>query len=124
MKQVTLDYIFRTSSTILYKRLTTPSDLSEWFADDVSVRKGIYEFKWNGTIQPAIMKIDRKNLTVQYKWLDKDKEFLEFRIEKSTLTKDLTLYITDFIEDTEDIEDAVEFWNNIIVRLKRKLGVK
>ncbi|MBN2891313.1 MAG: SRPBCC domain-containing protein [Bacteroidales bacterium] len=123
MKKVTLDYIFRTSSNILFKRLSTPSGLSEWFADDVTIKDETFFFKWNGSERDATIKLDRKALCVKFEWNDKEDEFLEFNIEKSNMTKDLTLYVTDFVEDDEDKNDALELWDNIIGQLKTKLGV-
>lgn len=123
MKQVTIDYIFSTSASILFKRLSTPSGLSEWFADDVNVKNDIYNFRWNKTEQPAKLKIDRKDLCVKINWLEDDKDFLKFNIEKSSMSKDITLYITDFVEDNEDLAEAFELWDSTITRLKRKLGV-
>lgn len=123
MKEVTIDYIFRTTSKILFKRLSTPSGLSEWFADDVMVKGDNYSFKWKDYSQEAKHVSDRKKLCVRFDWLDDDKEFLEFRIDESSMSKDITLYITDFVEDDEGEEEAREFWDNTINRFKRKLGI-
>lgn len=123
MKQVTIDYIFRTSSTILFKRLSTASGLSEWFADDVSVDKGIFTFRWKDTQQSARIIKDNKKLVVRFEWLEDEKEYLEFSIEKSDLSKDITLYITDFVEDDEDENDARDLWESTIQQFKRKMGL-
>lgn len=124
MQKVVIDYIFRTTPNILFKRLSTPSGLSEWFADDVMVNNGTYTFKWKDHSQSANYITDRKKLCIKFDWLDDDKEFLEFKIEESSISDDITLYITDFVEDDEDDEDAREFWDNIIKRFKRKIGLK
>ncbi len=124
MNKIILDYIFRTSPNILFKRLSTASGLSEWFADDVSVKNEVYTFKWNGHVQSGMIKIDRKALIVKIIWIDDDKEYLEFRLEKSNMSKDLTLYITDFIDEDEDIDDLKNLWESSIDKLKTKLGIK
>jgi len=124
MQKVTLDYIFRTTPKILFKRLSTPSGLSEWFADDVLINNGTYTFKWKNNSQVANYNIDKRNLSIKLDWLDEDKEYLEFRIEESDMSKDITLYVIDFIEDDEDIEDAAAFWDDIISRFKIKLGIR
>ncbi|MBN2663620.1 MAG: hypothetical protein JXR68_08210 [Bacteroidales bacterium] len=124
MQKVTIDYIFRTTPNILFKRLSTPSGLSEWFADDVMVNNGTYTFKWKDHSQMANYITDRKKLCIKLDWLDEDKEYLEFKIEESSISDDITLYITDFVEDDEDEDDAREFWDNVINRFKRKIGLK
>ena len=124
MKQVTLDYIFKTSSKMLFKRLSTPSGLSEWFADDVTVRDGEYTFKWKDNFQTAKYQIDRRKQCIKFDWIDEDKEFLEFKIEESTISDEITLLITDFIEDYEDEDDGRDFWDDLIKRFKQKIGLK
>lgn len=123
MKQVTIDYIFRTSETLLFKRLSTASGLSEWFADDVNVDNGIFTFRWKDTQQSARIVIDNKKYVVRFEWLEAEKKYLEFLIEKSNLSKDITLYITDFVEDDEDESDARDLWENTIQQFKRKMGL-
>ncbi len=39
-----LEYTFNTSPNFLYPRLSTPEGLSEWFADDVNLKRGKYTF--------------------------------------------------------------------------------
>ena len=39
-----LEYIINTSPTILFNCLSTPSGLSEWFADDVNIKNDRYTF--------------------------------------------------------------------------------
>ncbi len=124
MKKVVLDYIFPTSPTLLYKRLSTASGLNEWFADNVTVNEDKFIFKWQNYEQEAMIKNDRKKMCIKFDWLDEDKEFLQFNLAKSDMSKATTLYITDFVEDDESEEDAREFWDNLIKRLKRKLGIK
>ncbi len=123
MQKVKIDYIFRTSPSMLFKRLSTPSGLSEWFAEDVSVSNDVYTFKWKNYSQAAKFSADRKKFCIKFDWLDEDKEFLIFEIEQSKMSQDVTLYITDFVEDDETIDDAREFWDNLIQRFKHKIGL-
>ena len=39
-----VEYVIRTSANILYEFLTTPSGLSEWFADDVNILGDLFLF--------------------------------------------------------------------------------
>ena len=118
-----LEYPIHSSINILFDRLSTLSGLSEWFADDVNVnREGIYTFSWEGSEQQATLISKKKNQHVRFKWLDSDEEYFEFLIQVDELTNDISLIVTDFAEDDEDKEDAVQLWNLQIDNLKKIIG--
>ena len=111
------------SINILFDRLSTLSGLSEWFADDVNVdREGIYTFTWEGSEQQATLVSKKKNNHVRFKWLGSDDEYFEFLIQVDELTNDISLIITDFADDEEDKEDAVQLWDLQIDNLKKIIG--
>lgn len=119
-----LEYNFRTSPSILFKRLSTASGLNEWFAEEVEVNEKIFIFGWNDTFQKAEMTHKKKLKYVRFHWLeDKDpKTYFEFKINSHELTKEVALIITDFAQKTE-IEDQKTLWNAQIKKLKRILGL-
>lgn len=123
MQNVTIDYVFKTSPKILFKRISTASGLSEWFADDVIVNNGVFTFKWKDYEQSAKYVTDRKNLSIRFNWIDDDKNYLEFKIEESNISDEVCLFITDFIEDDETEDDARELWDHLIKNFKRKIGL-
>ena len=45
--------IFIASVKLLYHYLSTEQGLSEWFADKVDLKDGIYHFSWGATEQKA-----------------------------------------------------------------------
>ena len=57
-----IEYDFQASPQLLFQYLSTPSGLSEWFADNVNSRGEDYTFIWDDTeeyaklIQKKIMK--------------------------------------------------------------------
>ena len=53
LTKYTLEFPINSSVNILYKRLSTPSGLSEWFADDVMINDKIFTFFWDGSNQKA-----------------------------------------------------------------------
>jgi uncharacterized protein YndB with AHSA1/START domain len=124
MKKIELEYILNTSPKILYSRLSTPSGLAEWFADDVNLHENVFTFHWNRSEQQAELLGRKRNEYVKFKWLeDEDPEaYFEFRLTKHELTGELALIITDFIEEDE-VEDASELWNKQIDELKHTLGI-
>ena len=118
-----LEYPIHSSINILFDGLSTLSGLSEWFADDVNVnREGIYTFTWEGSEQQATLVSKKKNNHVRFKWLGSDEEYFEFLIQVDELTNDISLIVTDFADDEEDKEDAVQLWDLQIDNLKKIIG--
>ena len=118
-----LEYIFNTSPNFLYSRLSTPEGLSEWFADDVNLRKGKYHFVWEGAEHEASVVQKKLNKFIRYHWEDDDDPefYFEFRIRTVELTGEVALLITDFAEEDE-IDDAKLLWQSQIDELKHILG--
>jgi uncharacterized protein YndB with AHSA1/START domain len=123
MVQIELEYILKVSPKLLYNRLSTASGLAEWFADDVCIKDNIFTFMWEGSEEKAEL-ISRKQLSsVKFKWLDReDDAFFEFRIENHELSNEITLYITDFVDEDEK-EEAIILWEAQINNLKNILGI-
>jgi uncharacterized protein YndB with AHSA1/START domain len=121
-----LEYVINTAPKLLYARLTTPSGLSEWFADDVHIKGQNFIFIWNKAEQEAKVISKKTNEFVRFKWLDDEEEddeaYFEFLIAKEELTGDVALIITDFIEE-ENIAESTKLWDNQISILKRAIGV-
>ncbi len=123
MMKYELEYPINSSINILFDRLSTLSGLSEWFADDVNVnREGVYTFSWEGSEQQATLVSKKKNEHVRFKWLGSDEEYFEFLIQVDELTNDISLIVTDFADDDEDREDAVQLWDLQIDNLKKIIG--
>ena len=124
MEKYELEFPFKTSSNLLYKRISTASGLGEWFADDVRVKGDKFTFVWDGHEQIATLTEKKKNERVRFCWEDAEDEdtFFEFAIRKNSLTGDNALIITDFAEDEDDKEDAVQLWDNQVSKLKTILG--
>ena len=119
-----LEYIFNTTLNILYSRLSTPEGLSEWFADNVNLRKSKYTFIWEGSEQEASVIQKKANKFIRFHWDDDEEEdsFFEFRIHTDELTGELALMITDFAEEDEK-DDAIDLWDSQISELKHAIGL-
>ncbi|MCF8225407.1 MAG: SRPBCC domain-containing protein [Bacteroidales bacterium] len=123
-KKYELEYTLNTSPNVLYNRLSTPAGLAEWFADDVNLRDGMYTFIWNGVEQVAEVLSKKDNRHIRFKWVDEDEDtFFEFKIQKDELTGDLALMITDFTNDEDDKDDAVDLWDTQIAELRHAIGL-
>lgn len=118
-----LEYVVRTSAGILYELLTTPSGLSEWFADDVNIRDGVFTFFWDGSEQKAKLIGFKEEKYVRLQWLDKpDGTYFEFRIERDELTGDISLMIVDFAEEGSDQQTSKRLWDSQVNKLLNVLG--
>ncbi len=118
----TLEFPVRCSPGILYEFLITPAGLQEWFADVVDERDGVYSFAWDGTIEKAELIDSEEAKFVRFRWdyMTKD-EYFEWRIEKSEVTNQTILVITDFAEKKE-IKDQSQLWEYQVKDLFHRLG--
>ncbi|GAB5551469.1 MAG: START-like domain-containing protein [Saprospiraceae bacterium] len=119
----TNEYLFRASPTILYQFLTTPSCLIRWFCDEVDINGSTYSFFWEGSEEVADLVHDSEDELLRFKWEDADDpdEFLEFKIEKSPVTGETILEVTDYCDDDE-LEDQKALWDSQINKLKTETG--
>lgn len=122
MKKFELEFHIRSSVNILFNSLSTPSGLSEWFADDVNCTKDTFTFIWDGSEQDAKLLTISNNYFIKFRWLDyPENTFFEFRIEVDEITNDVILKVTDFAEEDE-IEESKDLWTSQINTLMKNLG--
>jgi uncharacterized protein YndB with AHSA1/START domain len=121
-KEFKIEYEIKSSPRILYSFLSEPNGLTQWFADDVSVRDQVYTFTWDDEQQTAKLLAIKENKLVRFRWIDDDPQyFFEMEILQDELTNDVALAITDFAtEDT--ITERKQIWDNQIEYLISVLG--
>jgi uncharacterized protein YndB with AHSA1/START domain len=122
--KIELEYLIRTSDSILYNCLSTPSGLEEWFAPEVHIRGEVYTFLWEGEEKKALLASKKKEQFVRFEWEDEeDKQcnFFEMRIKIDEMTGEVALLITDFAEEGEE-DDQKMLWDEAIEELKRHIG--
>lgn len=122
-KSFTIEYDFHASPQLLFQYLSTPSGLSEWFADNVNSRGERFTFIWDDSEENAIL-LQKKNYDkVRFQWENDEGEdyYFEFKIQVDEITKDVSLIITDFSEDDE-LEESKMLWDNLVSDLKQVLG--
>ena len=117
-----LDYTLNTSPNFLYSRLSTPEGLSEWFADNVNLKKGKFSFIWEGAEQEASVIQKKANKFIRFQWDEDEEAYFEFKIHTDELTGDVALLITDFAEENEK-DDAIDLWDTQISELKHAIGL-
>jgi uncharacterized protein YndB with AHSA1/START domain len=120
-----IEFPINSSPQLLYQYISTPSGLSEWFADNVNSRGEYFTFIWNDSQEKARLASKKTGEKVKFKWVDdnnKDTEyFFELNILVDELTKDVSLMVVDFATQDE-IEEASQLWQNQISDLKHVIG--
>ncbi|NRB61215.1 MAG: SRPBCC domain-containing protein [Winogradskyella sp.] len=120
-----MEFVIQASPSLIYQYISTPSGLSEWFADNVNSRGELFTFIWDGSEEQAKLLSKKSGERVKYRWVADEEDgasyFFEIRIQVDEITKDVSLMITDFAEDDE-VEEAKMLWDNQISSLKQVLG--
>lgn len=120
-----MDFLLKTSIKSLDNMVSTPSGLSEWFADDVNIKDDVYTFIWDGSEEEARLITKKNNSKVRWQWIEDEEEgldtYFELRYETDPMTKSVILTLTSFAEPDE-VEESRFLWEEQINQLKRKLG--
>lgn len=120
-----LEFPINSSPQLLYQYISSPSGLSEWFADNVNSRGEFFTFIWNDSEEKARLTSKKSGEKVKFRWVDennKDTDFyFEMRILEDEITKDVSLLIVDFA-DSDELEEAKLLWENQITDLKHVIG--
>lgn len=117
-----LEYIIRTSPKILYQMISTPSGLSEWFSDDVNVKKDTFTFIWDGSEETAELVSKKSPDYIRFRWLEEEEDtFFEFKIKIDAMTNEVALIVTDFADPDEEDENK-SLWDSQVNELKHVLG--
>ncbi|AEH01992.1 hypothetical protein Lacal_2146 [Lacinutrix sp. 5H-3-7-4] len=118
-----LEFPIHASPSLLYQYISTPSGLSEWYADNVNSRGELFKFIWDGAEEQAKLLTKKSGERIKFRWIDDEDEpyYFEIRIQVDEITKDVSIMITDFAEEDE-VEESKMLWENQISDLKQVLG--
>lgn len=120
-----LEFPINSSPQLLYQYISTPSGLSEWFADNVNSRGEFFTFIWNDSEEKARMTSKKSGEKIKFRWIDEDDNdtdyFFELRILEDEITKDVSLMVIDYAFKAE-VEEASLLWENQISDLKHVIG--
>ncbi len=96
-----MEFVVKSSPKLLYNYISTPSGLSEWFADNVNSRGKNFTFIWEGSEEVAVLLGKKANSFIKFQWTydEGTDAYFEFRIQIDDITKDVALIITDFAYD-------------------------
>ncbi|MDL5511961.1 START-like domain-containing protein [Arenibacter sp. M-2] len=117
-----VEFVIQSSPQLLYQYISTPSGLSEWFADNVNSRGEMFNFIWDGSEEQAKLLKRKSDEFVKFTWVAEDDDsFFEMRIIVDEITKDVSLFITDFAYEDE-VDESKMLWENQVSSLKQVLG--
>ena len=120
-----IEFPIHASPQLLYQYISTPSGLSEWFADDVNSRGEFFTFIWNDREEKAKLLNKKSGERVRFRWMADEEEgdsyYFEIRIQVDEITKDVSIMIVDFA-DEDEVDEAKMLWENQISDLKQVLG--
>lgn len=122
-KKFELEIPVNASPSFLYNYISTPSGLSEWFADNVNSRGEKFTFIWDGAEEIAHLVKSKYDEYVRFRWeeYENTKYYFEIRIQVDELTNDVSLIVIDFAEE-EDIEQSKNLWKSQLEDLKHNIG--
>ncbi|MEJ6792267.1 MAG: START-like domain-containing protein [Lacinutrix sp.] len=118
-----MEFPIHASPSLLYQYISTPSGLSEWYADNVNFRGELFKFIWDGAEEQAKLLTKKNGERIKFRWLEDEGEsyYFEIRIQVDEITKDVSIMVTDFAEEDE-VEEGKMLWENQISDLKQVLG--
>ncbi|MFC5194821.1 MULTISPECIES: START-like domain-containing protein [Bizionia] len=118
-----MEFPIQASPQLLYQYISTPSGLSEWFAENVNSRGELFKFIWDGSEEQASLVSKKSGERIKFRWAADEGEpyFFEIRIQVDEITKDVSIMIVDFAEEDE-VDEAKMLWENQISDLKQVLG--
>lgn len=124
-ERICLEYPIKNAPLpVLWTSIGTPLGLMEWFADGVTIIGDEYTFVWEKYEQTAKLLPSKVNSFIRFQWLeDTDTEaYFEIRIERQSISGQLSLLITDYVYPDEK-DDIHLLWNKHIETLRRKIGI-
>jgi uncharacterized protein YndB with AHSA1/START domain len=123
--KIEMEFVVHASPQLLYQYISTPSGLSEWFADNVNSRGEFFTFIWDGSEEKAKLLSKKSGERIRFRWMVDEEEgdayYFEIRIQVDEITKDVSIIVTDHVEEDE-VEEAKMLWDNQISDLKQVLG--
>lgn len=122
----TAEFEFKASRKMLFPYITTPSGLTQWFADDVTVNEDqVYTFSWDDEQTQARLAAQRLNKFVRFEFLDESDEeprpVIEMQLDENDLTGTVFLNVNDSVT-ADDEEEFRAIWNQMADSLREIVG--
>ncbi len=122
------EFDINASKKMLYPYIFSPSGLSQWMADDVTIDEDkVFNFIWDNEDHKAKMVAHRVNSFVRFEFLsesggaDDNASYIEIRLEMNELTQAVFIAIIDY-SDIDDDEESMDLWGSLVDALKEIVG--
>ena len=130
MQKISIDReLNSTSATIIWNMVSTPEGMTRWLADSVTQNGDSLTFTWGSPYdhhekRTATILQKKKNSSIRFARDDEDgmDTFVEIKIDRSPLTGEFMLHITDFTSP-EDRDWLFDTWAHNFRRLRRSCGI-
>lgn len=121
--QVDFEFPIRCSARLLYQMISTPTGLSEWFAEKVEHIGDLLIFHWGDDTEQAEITDEEDSEFIRFDWVDSDHvgEYFEFNIKVDELTNDVALVVTDFCEEGDEASTKL-LWETQVNQLMHSIG--
>ncbi|QHI35733.1 hypothetical protein IMCC3317_10800 [Kordia antarctica] len=118
-----IEFPIQSSPQLLFQYLSTPSGLSEWFADNVNSRGEFFTFIWDDSEETAKLLGKKNNERIRFRWEEEEDSscYFEMKIVVDEITKDVSIIVTDHA-DEDEVDEGKMLWENQIGSLKQVLG--
>ena len=121
--------LISSSAPIIWDLISTDAGLSRWMADSVTQEGEQLTFVWgelwsHHEVRTATIVEKIKNEYIRISWDDEEgpDNFFKLRMDKSHITNDYVLTITDFAWDDE-VDSLRTIWNDNLARLRNTSGI-
>ena len=132
MQKLTIEYPLSTQSPrIVWELISNAHGLQKWLADNVTEEADTLTFTWGhpwterDTKQSRVIEKEKYSyIRLLWDYHEETPEAIwEMRIEKSDLTDELNILITDYAQDDEEEAELRELWDANLERLHRVSGL-
>lgn len=129
-KRINIEHNLRCKhANIIWPLLSTEAGLQKWIADEVTREGDTLSFTWGEVwshheIRQAKILEEDQGKRIRYAWVpDEDEEaFWELAIERSDITGDYVLVITDYAFP-DDVDSLYDIWDQNLEQLHQSTGM-
>ena len=129
-QRINIEHELRSNSpALIWQFISTPEGLARWIADEVQLDGATFRLTWGNPFQhcetrEATVTDMVRQSHLRMRWVDEsdDEAYLELRMERSDLTNDYMLIITDYAF-AEDVDSLRDIWEDNLHRLRHSTGL-
>lgn len=128
--KVNIEHELRSKSAgFIWSMLSTPEGLAKWLSDEVRLNGDLFTFTWGNVWSDHQIRtsavIDKKKFDyIRFRWCGEEYKdtYWELKMNKSDVTGDFVLMITDFAPEGEK-DTVVDIWQANLSALRRATGL-